>query len=170
MAVCVIVDESWRVVQYTQLESICLWYLRFDKPEFDLWALFHRIDTNRFPFCRFENRVDLDFEGGLKMLSIQVDLIESTRIVRIHWSLVPRFKNEESSCIVISRILTSGGLCKVGWKCCRFESIRSNQRESFSLLLICHAGSQFARRNSVRISRTLTSGGLCRLGWKCCWF
>ena len=31
-----------RVVQYTQLESIRLWYLRFD-----------RIVTNRFPWCRF---------------------------------------------------------------------------------------------------------------------
>ena len=31
----------------------------------------------------FKNIVDLDFEGGLKMLSIQVDLIESTRMVRI---------------------------------------------------------------------------------------
>ena len=30
-----------------------------------------------------ENIVDLDFEGGLKMLSIRVDSIESTRIVRI---------------------------------------------------------------------------------------
>ena len=28
-----------------------------------------------------EKIVDLDFEGGLKMLSIQVDLIEPTRIV-----------------------------------------------------------------------------------------
>ena len=41
-------------VQYTQLESIRLWYLRFDKPEIDSWTLFHRIDTNRFPFCWFE--------------------------------------------------------------------------------------------------------------------
>ena len=31
-----------------------------------------------------ENIVDLDFEGGLKMLSIRVDSIESTRIVRIN--------------------------------------------------------------------------------------
>ena len=30
-----------------------------------------------------ENIVDLDFEGGLKMLSIRVDSIELTRIVRI---------------------------------------------------------------------------------------
>ena len=30
-----------------------------------------------------ENIVDLDFEGGFKMLSIRVDSIESTQIVRI---------------------------------------------------------------------------------------
>ena len=30
-----------------------------------------------------ENIVDLDFEGGLKMLPIRVDSIESTQIVRI---------------------------------------------------------------------------------------
>ena len=57
-----------------------------------------------------ENIADLDFEGRLKMLSIRVDSIESTWIVRIDWSLWPRFKNEEGSCIVISRILTSGEL------------------------------------------------------------
>ena len=97
-----------------------------------------------------ENIVDLDIEGGLKML-IRVDLIESTQIVQIDWSLWPRFKNEEGSCIVFSRILTSGGLCRVGWKCCRFDSIRSNQHESFPLLSICHTGSRFARRDSVQI-------------------
>ena len=128
---------SLRVVQYTQLESISLWYLRFDKPEIDSWTVFHT--------------VDLDFEGGLKMLSIRVDSIESTRIVRIDWVLWPRFKNKESSCIVILWILTSGGLCRVGWKCCRFDSIRSNRHESFPLLSIRHAGSRFARRESVRI-------------------
>ena len=84
-----------------------------------------------------ENIVGLDFEGGLKILLIWVDLTESTRIVRIDWSLWPRFKNEEGSCIVISQMLTSGGLCRVGWKCCR--------------LLIRHAGSRFARLDSVQI-------------------
>ena len=87
------------------------------------------IPSNRhksFPLCRFdmpvvhyfvrdlENIVDLDFEGGLKMLLIRLDSIESTLIVRIHRSLWPRFKNEEGSCIVVSRTLTSGGLCRVG--------------------------------------------------------
>ena len=31
-----------------------------------------------------ENIVDLDFEGGLKMLSIRVDSIQPTRIVQIN--------------------------------------------------------------------------------------
>ena len=39
----------------------------------------------------------------------------------------------------------------MGWKCCQFDLIRSNQHESFPLLSIRHAGSQFARRDSVRI-------------------
>ena len=77
-----------------------------------------------------ENIVDLDFEGGLKMLSIRVDSIESTRIVRIDWSLRPRFKNEEGSSIVISRILTSGGLCRVVgnvFDSTRFDRIDTNR-------------------------------------------
>ena len=53
-----------RVVQYTQLESIRLWYLRFDKPEIDSWTLFHT--------------VDLDFEGGLK--SNRHESYESTEV------------------------------------------------------------------------------------------
>ena len=78
-----------------------------------------------------ENRVDLDFDGGLKMLSIRA------RIIRIDWSLWPRFKKEEGSCIVISWILTSGGLCRVGWKCCRFKSIRSNRHELYQSTEVC---------------------------------
>ena len=85
------------------------------------------------------------------MLSIWVDSIESTRIIWINWSLWPCFKNEEGSCIITSRILTSGGLCIVGWKCCQFEPIGWNQQGSFPLLSICHARSRFARRDSVRI-------------------
>ena len=95
--------------------------------------------------------VDLDLEGGLKMLSIRVNSIESTRIIQIDWSLWPHFKNEEGSCIVISRILTSDRLCRVGWKSCRFESIRSTRHKSFPLLSIRHAVSRFARCDSVRI-------------------
>ena len=82
--------------------------------------------------------------GGVKMLLIRLGSIESTRIVWIDWSLWPCFKNKEGSYIFISRILTSGGLYRVGWKCCRFESIQSNQHESFPLLLIRHVGSRFA--------------------------
>ena len=49
-----------RVVQYTQLESIRLWYLRFDKLEIDSWTLFNQIDMNRFHCCRFDMpKVDL---------------------------------------------------------------------------------------------------------------
>ena len=80
------------------------------------------------------------------MLSIRLDSIESTQVIRINWSLWPCFKNEEGSCIIISRILTARGLCRVGWKCCRFDSIRSNRQESFPLLSIRHAQSRFANR------------------------
>ena len=132
-----------RVVQYTQLEAIRLWYLWFDKPEIDSWTLFHT--------------VDLDFEGGLKMLSIRVHSIESTWIVRIDWGLWPCFKNEEGSCIVILRILTSGGLCRVGWECCRFESTRivSPVVDSSCRKLICE------KRAPCESSRHVT----CELSW-----
>ena len=75
---------------YTQLESIRLWYLRFDKSESirEPYSLESKrivsLLSNRHAGGRFardlENTVDLDFEGGLKMLSIRVDSIESTRI------------------------------------------------------------------------------------------
>ena len=106
--------------------------------------------------------VDLDFEGGLRMLSIRVDSIELTWIVRIDWSLWPRFKNKEGSCIVISRILTSSGLCRVGWKCCRFKSIWLNRHELFPLLLIRHAGSRFA----IEVTPCEPSWDvMCKLSW-----
>ena len=73
------------------------------------------------------------------------NVVNSTRFDQIDWSLWPRFKNEEGSCIIISRILTSGGLCRVAWKCCRFDSIRPNQHKSFPPLSIRHARSRFAR-------------------------
>ena len=111
-----------------------------------------------------ENIVDLDFEGGLKMVSIRVNSIKSTRIVRIDRSLWSRFKNEEDSCIVISQILTFGGLYRVGWKCCRFESIWSNQHKSFPLLLICHVGSRFAR-NSTPCESSRVVKCLIRIEW-----
>ena len=53
---CIDFLKILRVVQYTQLESTRLWYLQLDKLEIDSWTLIHI--------------VDLDFEGGLKMLSI----------------------------------------------------------------------------------------------------
>ena len=75
------------------------------------------------------------------MLSIRIDSIESTRLnrhesfpllsirhpicarrnsvriewlIQIDWSLLPRFKNKEDSCIIISQILTSGS---ADWHC-----------------------------------------------------
>ena len=102
-----------------------------------------------------ESIVDLDFEGGLKMLSIRsnrlkfVATFDTNRTNRL--KVVATFKNEEGSCIVISWILSSGGLCRVRWKCYRFDWIRSIRHESFPLLSIHHAGRRFARRDSVRI-------------------
>ena len=63
---------------------------------------------------------DLDFrwtmQGGLKMLSIRhagsrfargATPCESSRVVKCLIRILLRFKNEDGSCIIISRILTS---------------------------------------------------------------
>ena len=73
-----------------------------DSPRFD------RIDTTRFLLSQFDiPQVDLS-ETYIESTSY-----ESSRIVkdlrRIDSSLLSRFKNEEGSCIIISRVLTSGG-------------------------------------------------------------
>ena len=95
------------------------------------------------------------------MLSIWLDSIELTWI---DWSLWRRFKNEEGSCIIISQILTSGGLCRVGWKCCQFELIWSNWYESFPLLSIHHAWSRFTRTGTpCESSRVIKC--LIRIDW-----
>ena len=129
-------------------------FLQFDKPEIDSWTLFHRIDiespsvdsTCQKSICaRLRKYSWSGLWGWVK------NVANSSQFDRIDWSLWPHFKNKEGSCIIISQILTSGGLCRVGWKCCRFESIRLNRHESFPLLTIRHAGSRFARRDSVRI-------------------
>ena len=66
-----------RVVQYTQLESIRLWYLRFD-----------RIVTNRFPWCRFVY-TGSRFARDLENLASRVyagwveNVVDSTRFDRI---------------------------------------------------------------------------------------
>ena len=145
----------------------------------------------RSRFARdLQNIADLGLKGGMKMLLIRVDSIESTRIVppavdstcrkltctnnvgwvkklmllirldstwiiRIDWSLWQCFKNEEGSCVFISQILTSGGLCRVAWKCCRFDSIWSNPHELLPLLSICHAGSRFVWDTSCESSRVV---------------
>jgi len=58
------------------------------------------------------------------MLSIRLNSIESTRIV----SLVVDSCYRQSICASPKKYSASG-LCRVGWKCCRFDSIRSNRRE-----------------------------------------
>ena len=76
-----------RVVQYTHLESIRLWCLRFDWPDLD------PIPSNQhesFPLLSIphagswfawdlENIADLGLEGALKMFSIWVDWIDTSR-------------------------------------------------------------------------------------------
>ena len=85
---------SKRVVQYTQLESIRLSVFAIRQTgnglvnpipsnqheSFVLLSIQHA--GSRFA-QDLENTVDLDFEGGLKMLSIRVDSMESTRIIQI---------------------------------------------------------------------------------------
>ena len=83
---------------------------------------------------------------------------ESTEVLR------PRFKNEEGSCIFISRISTSSALCRVDWKCCRFESIQSNRHKLFPLLSNQHTGGQFTRdATSCESSRVVKC--LMRIEW-----
>ena len=121
-----------------------------------------RIDTNRFPCCRFVMpEVDLreslklqlpgSIQGGLKMLSIRFDSNESTRIVSLAVELLYR-----KSICEIFRKYSFPGLYRVGWKCCRFDSIRSNRHESFPLLSIHYAGSRFARDLENIASRVYT--------------
>ena len=96
-----------------------------------------------------ENIVDLDFEGGLKILSIRVDSIESTWIVRIDWGLWPLLRTRKVHVTFFHRSWLPVGYA--GWKCCWLELIQSNQHKLFPLLSIRHAGSRFARRDSVWI-------------------
>ena len=106
--------------------------------------------------------VDLEFEGGLKMLSIRVDSIESTRVIRIDWSLWPRFKNDEGSYFVISRILTSGGLYRVVENVVdssRFDGIDTNR------FPCCRFDMP-----EVDLHETYSAPGQFRVGWKCSGF
>ena len=137
-----------------------------------------RIDTNRFPCCRFViPEVDLreslklqrpgSIQGGLKMLSIRFDSNESTRIVSLAVDLLHR-----KSICEIFRKYSFPSLYRVGWKCCRFDSIRSNRHESFPLLSICYTGSRFARVFEITASRVYTGWVEnvveSTVGWKCC--
>ena len=89
---------------------------------------------------RLRNQLLGSMQGGLKMLSIRLDSIKSTQIVSPCVDLLYR----KSICARL-RKYSAIGLCRVGWKCCRFDSIRSNRHELFPSVAICHTGSQFAR-------------------------
>ena len=92
--------------------------------------------------------------GGLKMLSIRLDSIESTRIV----SHTVDSSYRKSICARL-RKYSASGLCRVGWKCCRFDTIWLNRHESYPLLSIHHAGSLFAW-DLVNIAFLSFEGGL----------
>ena len=82
--------------------------LRSKQPSIETTRIrFDRIDTTRFLLCRFDIP-----EVDLSETYIESTSYESSRIVknlrRIDSSLLSRFKNEEGSCIIISRVLTSG--------------------------------------------------------------
>ena len=142
------------------------------------WKCF-RIDTNRFPCCRFVMpEVDLrrsPWSWFARVFEITasrvytgwvenvVDSNESTRIVSLAVDLLHR-----KSICEIFRKYSFPGLYRVGWKCCRFDSIRSNRHESLPLLSIRYAGSRFARvLENIGLYRV---SGLYRVGWKCCRF
>ena len=74
------------------------------------------------------------------MLSIRFDSNESTRIV----SLAVDSLYRKSICEIL-RKYSVPVLYRVGLKCCRFGSIRTNRHESFPLLSIRYTGSRFAR-------------------------
>ena len=72
--------------------------------------------------CRFDS-IQLNWQERFSLLSIHhavsrfawdMTLGESSQVVNcltgIDWSLLPHFKNEEGSCIIISRIMTSGSV------------------------------------------------------------
>jgi len=67
-------------------------------------------------------------------------LMESTRVV----SLAVASSCRKSICARLDKYSASR-LWRVGWKCCRFDTIRSNRHESYALLSIRHTGSRFAR-------------------------
>ena len=113
---------------------------------------FNWIDTSRFPCWQLDMpEVDLCRQCRVGWRCCRFDLIwlnrresyESTEVCghvlrtrKVHVSLCHRFW------------LNSGGLCRVGWKCCRFDSVLK-RNESFPLLSICHAGSRFVRDTSL---------------------
>ena len=118
--VCVNVDSTWR-------KSICarlIAHLCFEGALKNLSIRHDSIESTRpvsvnvDSTCRKSNCVRLIFRAFFNTLSTKSfsgigNVHESSRIVknlrRIDSSLLSRFKNEEGSCIIISRVLTSGG-------------------------------------------------------------
>ena len=85
------------------------------------------------------------------MLSIRFDSNESTRIVSLGVDSLYR----KSICEILSKYSVPG-LYRVGWKCCRFDSIRTSRHESFPLVSIRYTGSRFARYLENIASRVYT--------------
>ena len=79
------------------------------------------------------------------------NVVESTRIVSPAVDSLYR----KSICASLWNYSVPG-LYRVGWKCCRFDSIRTNRHESFPLLSICYTGSRFARYLENIASRVST--------------
>ena len=87
-----------------------------------------------------------------------VDSIEST------WIVSPAVDSlyQKSICTTFKKY-SIPGLCRVGWKCCWFDLIRSNQHESCPLLSICHSWSQLARDLEKILHPGSMQGGLKKL-------
>ena len=119
-------------------------YCRFDSIRSNRHESFPLLSI-RYTGSRFArdlgNIVAGSIRGRLKMLSIRFDSNESTRIVSLAVDSLLR----KSICASLRKYGVPG-LYRVGWKCCRFDSIRTNRHESFPLLSIRYtAGSRFER-------------------------
>ena len=119
-----------RVVQYTQLRvDLSLVFVIW---QIGNWFM-NPIPSNQhksFPLLlirhagnRFARRLIYSWSGLWEWVE---NVVNSSRFDRIDWSLWPRFKNEEGSCIVISRILSSSGWVENVLDLTRFNRINTN--------------------------------------------
>ena len=138
---------------------------------------FDSIRTNRhesFPLLSIRY-TESRFERYLENIASQVytgwveNVVDSTRSQRIDTNRFPAVDSFYRKSICKSlRKCSFPGLYKVGWKFCRFDSIRWNRHESLPLLSNRYAGSRFARvLENIGLYRI---SGLYRVGWKCCRF